>query len=188
MYGVEALSRHLDQLVKLEASLATESSHRRLVEEWELSMRRLAYSPECFSIRGDRPLFETYGNHPLLAIASILKDGLFPPPELMLWFSEVYQEYLNGKGGTKIEELLFGRLEQGRGGGKFSHRIYRDRDLVALVGGLEDLIHDSPFVLKLKDALTIIFPDSTSKFIKSLLRRLREGGVNQKNWIEILGP
>jgi len=188
MPGTDALSRHLRLLVDLEANITTEPSHSSLVKEWEVAMKMLAYSPEDFAIRGDRPLFETYGDHPLLAFSALVRGGLYPPPELMLWLCAAYTEYLKGEGGTEIEEVLFGKVEQRRGGGKYAHRIYRDRDLAVIVGGLEDLISADPCALNLKCAVINILPGSSLKLIDSLLRRLRGLGVNQKNWIKILRP
>lgn len=188
MDGAEALTYHLSQLAKLEAGLFVDPMHRKLVEEWEVTMKRLAFSPDDFAIRGDRPQFETYGDHPLLAFSSIVRSGLYPPPELMLWLCAAYTEYLKGEGDTAIEVVLFGEVEQRRGGGVFAHRINRDRDLAHIVGGLEDIVFAYPFVLKLKDAVRLLLPDGSPKLIDSLLHRLRALGINQKNWKKMLRP
>ena len=188
MANQDVLSGHLQYLAALEAGLSSVPAHSKLEKAWDVTMQRFEFSPEGVSLRGDRPSFGTYADNPLLAFSAILKEGLYPPPELMLWLCAVFHEYFEAGGRKGIEEGFFGEIRKSRGGGIFAHRISRDRDLARLIQDLEDLIFTDPSVHSIRSALEVARPECSSKVIDSLLHRLRVLGLNQENWIDVLRP
>lgn len=68
---------------------------------------------------------EDWDGSPLHAMVSLLSQGLYPPPELLLAIRHCFLSYLVREGEVTLEECFFGRESSGPKGGPYAKRESR---------------------------------------------------------------
>ncbi|KPW00537.1 MULTISPECIES: hypothetical protein [unclassified Pseudoalteromonas] len=98
-----------------------EQTINELEEAWEY-LNKHFYSE--LNLERDRPLVS---EDPLGKLAYFMELGIYPPPELLLKISEIYEVYMLQAGKVDLEESFYGKPIKGIG--NFSGREAKKQDV-----------------------------------------------------------
>jgi len=98
-----------------------ERTINELEEAWEY-LNKHFYSE--LNIESERPV---ESENPLGKLAYFMEFGIYPPPELLLQISELYEEYMLNAGKIDLEESFYGKPIKGIG--NFSGREAKKEDV-----------------------------------------------------------
>jgi hypothetical protein len=104
-YFNEIAKHHEENKDNLIGNISLEDMWETLVKEQTF----YGFEDEPFCILKKRLSKERKCSTPLEVFQDYLTDGLYPPPEYLLWFSKIFDDYYWPDNDFDLEELMFGR-------------------------------------------------------------------------------
>ena len=140
---------------------ANQEIDQELENAWQL-LNKSCYSE--LNLEQERPI-ET--EDPLGQLAYFMEFSIYPPPELLLQITEIYESYIYQKGSKDLEESFYGKPLKGLG--NYSGRIAKGRD----VSFLNALIQIESKATQYEVAEKYLLDIGSDEDPEHLLRKLR---------------
>ena len=140
---------------------ANQQIDQELENAWQL-LNKSCYSE--LNLEQERPI-ET--EDPLGKLAFFMEFGIYPPPELLLQITRIYESYIYQEGSKDLEQSFYGKPLKGLG--NYSGRKAKGRD----VSFLNALIQIEPKLTQIEVAEEYLLNIGSDEDPEHLLRKLR---------------
>jgi hypothetical protein len=141
---------------------ASQQVDQELEDAWQL-LNKSCYSE--LSLDKERPINT---EDPLGKLAYFMEFGIYPPPELLLQITKIYESYIGQKGSKDLEESFYGKPIKGLG--NYSGRKAKSRDVSFLDALLQVETKSSQFQVA-EEYLSNIGSDEDPEHLLRKLRR-----------------